>query len=108
MPDGDPTKTMPRETTWWVYIVRCADNTLYTGITTDLTRRIQQHNGDRDAGARYTRSRRPVKLVYREPTDSRASASRREIAIKAMPRKHKQALCAAFDGLKSLPAAASG
>jgi putative endonuclease len=78
---------------WVVYMLRCADGTLYTGITTDVTRRIAEHNGGGGAGARYTRNRRPVTLVYMEPADSRAEAARREAAIKQLDRQHKLALC---------------
>ena len=79
---------------WCVYMLRCADGTLYTGITTDVTRRVAEHNGVGGLGARYTRSRRPVQLVYFEPADNRAEASRRESAIKQLDRMHKLALCA--------------
>jgi putative endonuclease len=72
---------------WFVYILRCADGTLYTGITTDIERRIEQHN--RGEGARYTASRRPVGLVYREPAPDRSSASSRESAIKKLGRQGK-------------------
>jgi putative endonuclease len=81
--------------TWWVYLLRCADGTLYTGITTDLIRRLAEHNGDGAAGARYTRSRRPVQLVYREAARSRSAASQREAAIKRLDRARKLALCTA-------------
>lgn len=64
-------------------MVRCNDNTLYTGITTDLERRIKEHNSS-GKGARYTRSRQPVTLVYREKTDSRANAASRECQIKKL------------------------
>lgn len=77
---------------WYVYILRCADDTLYTGITTDVGRRLAEHNGDGPLGARYTRTRRPVELAYSEQTDDRASAARREAAIKRLPRQHKLAL----------------
>lgn len=80
---------------WYVYILACADDTLYTGITTDLTRRIAEHNGERGLGARYTRSRRPVALAYAELADNRATASQREAAIKRLDRAGKLALCAA-------------
>lgn len=80
---------------WNVYMLRCADGTLYTGITTDLARRVAEHNGDSGLGARYTRSRRPVALVYVESADSRAQASRREAAIKRLDRARKLALSAA-------------
>lgn len=76
---------------WKVYMVRCADNTFYTGITTDLDRRISEHNGGR-RGARYTRSRRPVELVYSEPAATRGCAARREWQIKALTASEKKAL----------------
>jgi putative endonuclease len=80
---------------WWVYLLRCADGSLYTGITTDLARRLAEHNGEGGAGARYTRSRRPVELAYAEAAASRAAAARREAAIKRLDRARKLALCAA-------------
>ena len=79
--------------TWFVYMLRCADGTLYTGITTDIDRRLAEHNGEGGLGARYTRSRRPVMLAYSEPAASRAEASRREAAIKQLDRTRKLALC---------------
>ncbi len=82
---------------WCVYMLRCADGTLYTGITTDVRRRIAEHNGEGGPGARYTRSRRPVQLVYVEAAANRAEASRREAAIKQLDRADKLALCAATD-----------
>jgi len=80
---------------WWVYMLRCADGTLYTGITTDVARRVAEHNGEGGPGARYTRSRRPVALVHIEAASSRADACRREAAIKQLNRARKLALCAA-------------
>jgi putative endonuclease len=77
---------------WHVYILRCADGTLYTGIATDLARRLAEHNSDDALGARYTRSRRPVELVYSEDCADRAEASRREFAIKRLARAAKLAL----------------
>jgi len=77
---------------WHVYIVRCADATLYTGIARDVIRRIDEHNHSQLA-ARYTRARRPVELVYSEPCDSRSAALRREIAIKKLSRRDKEQLC---------------
>ena len=76
---------------WWVYMVLCSDGTLYTGITNDLEKRIRAHNSARD-GARYTRSRRPVKLVYAEDTGSKSAAARLEYQIKNMPRSKKKRL----------------
>lgn len=81
--------------TWFVYMLHCADGTLYTGITTDINRRLAEHNGEGGLGARYTRSRRPVSLAYSEPAANRAEASRREAAIKQLNRAGKQALCEA-------------
>lgn len=66
---------------YFVYIVQCADNTFYTGIATELERRIEEHNAS-DKGARYTRVRRPVRLVYSEEYPDRSSASKREYEIK--------------------------
>lgn len=89
-----------RDADWIVYILRCADGTLYTGITTDLVRRLAEHNGSgragaaRTPGARYTRSRRPVTLAYAESAASRSDAARREAAIKRLDRRRKLALCA--------------
>ena len=77
-------------TQWHVYMVRCADGSLYTGITTDLERRVAQHNAGE--GARYTRGRRPVCLVYRERVKNRPAALRREYALKRMPAPEKRAL----------------
>ncbi len=73
-------------------MLRCADGTFYTGITVDVVRRLAEHNGEGALGARYTRSRRPVELVYVEPADSRAEAARREAAIKRLRRGRKLAL----------------
>ena len=75
---------------WFVYILRCVDGTLYTGITKDLARRCQQHNAG--TASRYTRSRRPVKLVYQEPQRSQSLALKREVAIKKLTRRQKLAM----------------
>lgn len=77
-----------QETIWFIYIVRCADNSLYTGITTDLKRRVDEHNTGA-VGAKYTRSRRPVKMVYHERAENRSQASRREYQIKKMSLQSK-------------------
>lgn len=71
------------------YILRCADSTLYTGITTDTERRVQEHNTDDKKGAKYTRIRRPVELVYSESYENRSEASKREYAIKQLSREEK-------------------
>ena len=73
---------------WWMYVARCSDNTLYTGITTDTSRRINEHNRTKK-GARYTRSRRPVKLIYEIELDSQSSALRSEIRFKKLSRSEK-------------------
>ena len=73
---------------YWVYLVRCADNSLYCGIATDVERRVGEHNNS-PRGARYTKSRRPVVLVYQEGPLPKGDALRRERAIKALPRKEK-------------------
>ncbi len=73
---------------WKVYIVECSDGTYYTGITTDIDRRILEHNFSFKS-AKYTRSRRPVRLVYEESHDNRSLASKREYQIKKMKRKDK-------------------
>lgn len=81
------------ERAWHVYILRCADGTLYTGVTTDLERRVREHNED-PKGAKYTRARRPVALVHAEAHGSRAAATVREAAIKKLSRSAKLALLA--------------
>ena len=75
---------------WFVYMLRCADGSLYTGITTDVNRRSKQHNAG--TASRYTRSRRPTRLVYQEVHASRSLALKREAAIKALSRQEKTAL----------------
>ena len=77
---------------WQVYVLGCADGTLYTGITNDLARRLRLHGTGR--ASRYTRSRLPVQLVYSESARNRRAALRREAAIKALPRGTKLTLIA--------------
>ncbi len=72
---------------WYLYILACADNTLYTGITTDLARRIQEHNAKK--GAFYTQNKTPVELVYQEAMSDQSAARKREAAIKQLTRKEK-------------------
>ena len=86
MPDSAPA--------WCVYMVRCADDTLYTGITNDLTARLERHNAGQ--GAKYTRSRRPVALVYQEPAADRAAAQRREYGIRKLTASQKRSLIQSF------------
>ncbi|MES2668320.1 MAG: GIY-YIG nuclease family protein [Patescibacteria group bacterium] len=76
---------------WFLYIVKCADGTLYTGVTTDVPRRVEEHNASEKA-AKYTRVRRPVSLAHQEPYDSRSAACAREAAIKKLSREGKLAL----------------
>ncbi|SFV52260.1 COG2827: putative endonuclease containing a URI domain [hydrothermal vent metagenome] len=77
---------------YYIYIVKCADDTLYTGIAKNIERRIIEHNSSKK-GAKYTRTRRPVKLLYSEKYPDRSSASKREYEIKKrMSRKEKLAL----------------
>jgi putative endonuclease len=89
---NDPEK---KALTWAVYIIRCSDESLYTGVTTDLERRFREHSrGVR--GARYFNGRSPVEVVYHETGHDRSSASRREAAIKKLSREEKKQLVSAF------------
>lgn len=83
---------MSEKKAWCVYIVECADGSLYTGITNDMPRRIDAHN--RGTASRYTRARLPVTLRYTETQDDRSAASKREAAIKRMSRDQKDGLIA--------------
>jgi len=92
---------MTEPSAWYVYVLRCADRSFYTGITTDLARRVAEHNGVDDVtrrnaklnpGARYTRSRRPVEVVYSENSPSRSAAAKREYAIKRLSVAQKREL----------------
>ena len=76
--------------TWYVYILRCGDGSLYTGISPDVEARLQAHHAGK--GARYTRGRGPFELVYQEPAGTQAEATRRERAIKRLTRDKKQVL----------------
>ena len=82
---------------WQIYIIECRDGSLYTGITINLEKRLAAHNAGK--GAKYTTSRRPVQLVYREGAANRSEASKRENAIKKMNRHDKLVLCAKQDSL---------
>ena len=75
---------------WYVYMLRCGDGSLYTGCTDNVERRLAAHRSGK--GAKYTRSRLPLELVYQEPVEDRSAALRREAAIKALPRAKKLAL----------------
>jgi putative endonuclease len=74
---------------WYVYILRCADGSLYTGVARDLQRRLLQHNGELTGGSRYTRGRRPVELLWSVAESDRSAAQRREAAIKKLSRDQK-------------------
>jgi predicted GIY-YIG superfamily endonuclease len=80
---------------WFLYIVECRDGSLYTGVTNDIERRVNQHN--EGTGARYTRSRRPVRVRYQETCDSRSTALVRECAVRLMSPKEKRALIARYE-----------
>ena len=73
---------------WYLYILRCGDGSLYTGITTDVEKRLEVHRAGK--GAKYTRGRGPLELVYREECGTHSAALKRELEIKAMPREEKQ------------------
>lgn len=79
---------------WFCYLLECADGTLYTGITNDLDKRLAAHNGG--SASKYTRVRLPVRLAYAEPHPDRASASRREAALKKLDRSAKLVLTANY------------
>ncbi len=84
-------KSSSSKNKWYVYIVECADGSLYTGITTNIQRRVLEHNYSFKA-AKYTRSRRPVRLVYRKEYENRSKASKEEARIKRLRRDQKKEL----------------
>lgn len=75
---------------YFFYILRCADNSLYSGITTDLERRLKEHNGERAKGAKYTQGRGPVMLVYQKKYKTRSLAMKREIEVKGWTKGAKE------------------
>lgn len=75
---------------WYVYLLKCSDNSLYCGITTDIERRLKEHNSG--SGSKYTRSRLPAKLVYSKTYNSRSEASKEEYRIKQLPKSKKEIL----------------
>lgn len=85
---------------WKVYLLRCSDNSLYTGITRDLNRRINEHNNNDRLASAYTRARRPVTLVYQESQTDRSSASKREAEIKKFTKQEKEKLVKKKHGKK--------
>ena len=74
---------------WQVYVLECADGTLYTGVAANLSRRLRQHNGELAGGPKYTRGRRPVKLLWCDGADDRSAAQQREASIKKLSRVEK-------------------
>lgn len=86
--------TTNKTTTWFVYIIEADDHSLYTGISTDVERRFQEHCGDIN-GAKYFNGRKPVEVVYREGGHNRSTASKRESEIKKLSRQQKQDLISA-------------
>ncbi len=82
---------------WYVYFLRCADNSLYCGVTTDVKRRLLEHNQCNKRSAKYTRVRRPVVLSYVEACESRQSACQREYQLKQFSKAKKEHLVAHFD-----------
>ena len=85
----EPTK---KPVQWYVYVLRCADNSLYTGVALDVNKRLDEHNGVTKNGAKYTHARRPVELVYQEPADSRSEACKREYVIRNLKKSQKENL----------------
>lgn len=92
---------MTQNNTWTVYFLRCNDNSLYTGITTDIERRLHQHNNTK-LGAKYTRARRPVKLVYSEIAVDKSIASKREYQLRTLTKKQKEQLILAYSATSAI------
>lgn len=86
---------------YYTYIIKCSDNTLYTGITTDRERRVEEHNGERPWGAKYTKTRQPVVLLYWEEFQNRSDASKREYEVKKLTRQKKLDLIKQFPSDKA-------
>ena len=83
-------KKKRKQTNWYLYILRCGDGTLYTGITTDVARRLEAHRQGR--GAKYTRGRGPLELIYQEECGTHSEALKRELEVKALSRMEKEQL----------------
>jgi len=86
---------MTTNNTWYVYLLRCKDNSLYAGITTDISRRLHQHNHTK-LGAKYTRAKRPVTLVFLETTLNKSTASKREYQLKKLTKTQKEKLVSTY------------
>ncbi len=82
---------------WWVYLLRCNDNSLYAGVTTDINRRVEEHNNSK-LGAKYTRARRPVYLAYFEKACNKSIACKREYQIRHLPKRKKEQLVNLISG----------
>jgi putative endonuclease len=89
---GDSSSEKKAQSQWYVYLLCCADNTYYAGVTTDCERRVREHNGIIKGGARYTQARRPVQIVWSEPCDDRSAACKREAQLKKLKRAQKEFL----------------
>lgn len=85
---------MISETKWYVYMLRCADNSLYTGVTTDVERRVKEHNGEgaKGRGAKYTKAHGPVNLAYQECVTNRSEAQIREAQLRKLSKFEKEKL----------------
>lgn len=89
--DSEETESSPSQ--WYVYLIRCADNSLYTGVTTEPERRIREHNGElKGKGAKYTRTRRPVTLAVAIPLPSKVAVYQAEYAIKQLNKSEKESV----------------
>lgn len=98
-------ETLDKTKPFWVYMARCSDDTLYTGMAADVAARMERHNSGK--GAKYTKSRRPVQCVYAEKCDSKSDALKREIAIKKLTRAQKEELVAKGQARKKAPEASN-
>jgi len=92
---------MTTNNTWYVYLLRCKDNSLYAGITTDINRRLHQHNHTK-LGAKYTRAKRPVTLVFLEAESDKSTASKREYQIRKLTKLNKEELVSTYLAQKNL------
>ena len=86
---------------WIIYLLECGDKTLYCGITNNIENRLKQHMGELPGGAKYTRSRKPLKVVYQEEVNSRSEALKRELIIKKMSRRTKLNLVTNYKKINS-------
>ncbi len=96
---------MPVPCCWFVYLIRCADQSLYTGITTDVERRFAEHSAQKKPGAKYLRGRGPLNLVFQAAVGTKAQASRLELRLKRLPKAQKEALVMGTISLAELVAA---